>query len=110
MQNTRLTNLAAQTADALGGWLRNPWRRLSVVIIALLVGNFLATVISTVAGQSAQIDIYVAGLLALVTELISRITYQSQPTIARSLLVQVPNAIKIGLIYGLFVEAFKLGS
>jgi len=110
MQNTRLNNLFDRTFDRLGDWLRNPWRRLSVLVISLLLGNFLGPAISTVSGQKADLDIVVAALLVAVTELISRIAYRSKPETARSLLIQVPNALKIGIVYSLFVEAFKLGS
>ncbi len=110
MQNTRLNSLIGATSDRLGGWLRNPWRRTSVLIISLLVGNFLGPTISVISGQRQGIDVVFAALLAAIVELISWVMYRSNPETARSLLVQVLNAIKIGLVYSLFVEAFKLGS
>lgn len=110
MQNTRLTTLFDTTAANLGGWLRNPWRRLSVIIIALLLGNFLGTAVSTISGQKADLDVIVAAILVAMTELVSRIAYGSKAETRRSLLIQILNALKLGLIYSLFVEAFKLGS
>ncbi len=110
MQNTRLNTFFDATADFLGGWLRNPWRRFSVLIISVLLGNFISTVVSTISGQRAELDVVAAAVLVAIAELISWITYRSKAETARSLLIQVPNALKIGLIYGLFVEAFKLGS
>ncbi|MGI0486917.1 DUF565 domain-containing protein [Pantanalinema rosaneae CENA516] len=110
MQNTRLNNLVDNWIAGAEGWLRNPWRRLSVVIISLLLGNFLATALATVAGQRAELDIIIAGLLVVLIELINRIHYGGSVELRRSLLVQNLNAIKIGLMYGFFVEAFKLGS
>jgi len=110
MQNTRLTTLFDATAANLGGWLRNPWRRLSVMIISLLLGNFLGTAVSTISGQRADLDIVVAAILVALTELVSRIAYGVNAERQRSLLIQMLNTLKIGLIYSLFVEAFKLGS
>lgn len=110
MQDTRLTRLIDTTTGRLLGWLQNPWRRLSVVLISLLLGNFLGTAISTIAGQRGSLDIYVAAILAGLCELLSRITYRNRTPGARSLFLETANAIKIGLIYSLFVEAFKLGS
>ncbi len=110
MQNTRLTNLIDGTADRLGLWLRNPWRRLSVLIISLLLGNFLGSAVSTVSGQRAELDIVIAAVLVAITELVSFIAYRSRPETGRSLLVQTLNVFKVGFIYSLFVEAFKLGS
>jgi hypothetical protein len=118
MQNTRLNTFVDQSLGRFGRWLRNPWRRLSLVIISLLLGNFLATVFSTVAGQTADIDVIMAALLLLFTEVVSWLVYRGdrgriQPGVrdeARPLLIELLNGTKLGLIYGLFVEAFKLGS
>lgn len=110
MQNTRLNNLFDTATSQVTSWLRNPWRRLSVLLISLLLGNFLGTVVSTVAGQQAALDVWVAGILVLATEVINRFAYASLPEVRRSLPVQLINALKLGLTYSLFVEAFKLGS
>jgi hypothetical protein len=38
------------------------------------------------------------------------VVYSGRLSAARSLWVEILNALKIGLTYNLFVEAFKLGS
>jgi hypothetical protein len=121
MQNTRLNNLVNIVLAQLGQWFANPWRRISLVLISLLLGVFLGSAIPTTAGQAANWDVIAAGVLLLFTEAVSRIVYGSnqrrpQPTDGsprlprRSLLAEVVNALKIGLTYSLFVEAFKIGS
>lgn len=113
MQNTRLSTLIDQSLTRLVIFLRNPWRRLSVLIISLLSGNFLATVISTISGQQADLDVVVAIFLLLIAEIISWLVYRGDPrpaNVQRALALEAANGIKLGLIYGLFVEAFKLGS
>lgn len=114
MQNTRLNRLLGTTTDRLTGWVSNPWRRTSLLIISVLLGNFLASIVSTIAGQAASADVYVATILVATCELISRIAYRTQAGGSalkpRSLLLQSTNALKIGLTYGMFVEALKLGS
>lgn len=109
MQNTRLNGLVNATTGQLGRWFLNPWRRLSLLVISLLFGIFLGTAISTVAGQAAEWDIAGAGMLVLLTEIVDRI-YYSRNRQGRSLWVEALNALKIGLTYSLFLEAFKLGS
>lgn len=109
MQNTRLNTLWDDTTQRLGGWLRNPWRRISTMIISLLFGNFLATALSTVSGQRATLDISICVTLVLITELVSWLAYSRRP-VSRTFTVEWLNAMKIGFTYGLFVEAFKLGS
>lgn len=110
MQNTRLNRLVDAIAERLTGWLRNPWRRLSVMMISLLFGNFLGNAFSTVAGQLGTLDIYAAAGLTIGVELISRLVYRRRPEAQSSWVLDASNALKIGVIYSLFVEAFKLGS
>ena len=110
MQNTRINRLIDVLADRFRGWLSNPWRRMSLLIISLLFGTFLGTAISTIAGQSAEWDIIAAGLLVLLTEFANWLVYGSMRSAPRSFWVEMLNALKIGVTYNLFVEAFKLGS
>lgn len=110
MQNTRLNSLVNTVGGQLGRWFLNPWRRLSLLALSLLFGIFLGTAISTIAGQAATWDIIGAGVLVALTEVVDRIYYSRIWQARRSLWVEALNALKIGLIYSLFLEAFKLGS
>lgn len=114
MQNTRLNSLVSELLGRFVGFLLNPWRRLSLVIIGFLGGSFVATTIATVAGQRAILDVQVALVLVLLVELSSWVVYGSDRRRDRSterpLLLEILNNVKIGTMYGLFVEAFKLGS
>lgn len=111
MQNTRLNTLVVYTSSQVGAWFRNPWRRLSLQVICLLLGFFLGTAVSTETGQSARWDVTAAGLLVVFTELYSRYFYTTRkPGVQRSLLTQSGNMLKIGVTFSLFIEAFKLGS
>lgn len=112
MQRTRLNTLVDRLGDRWIRWIFNPWRRLSLVIIALLFGNFFAIAIATVAGQTADLDVVVAAFLLVAVEVASWLVYRRSPGTGerRSLPLEVLNSFKIGIIYGLFVEAFKLGS
>ncbi|MEM9007757.1 MAG: DUF565 domain-containing protein [Cyanobacteria bacterium P01_F01_bin.86] len=114
MQRTRLTTLIETTTNRFSRWVFNPWRRLSLVIIGLLFGNFLAISISAIAGQAAELDVVISAILLAAVEFISWLVYrrpsQQRAEQQNSLFLEVLNALKIGMIYGLFVEAFKLGS
>ena len=144
MQRTRLNTLFDQASLRFRQWVFNPWRRLSVIVISLLFGNFFATAISATAGQTAKLDVTISALLVLLVEAISWTYYRFRPrrtevkqaqteapTVmpplfssdeitrtgidpgpvrSRSTLIESLNAFKLGMIYGLFVEAFKLGS
>lgn len=110
MQRTRLSTLVEQATQRFSQWVFNPWRRLSLAIICLLFGNFFATAISATAGQTAGIDILIAAILLIFVELISWLYHRSRFKNQRTVLPEMLNSFKLGMVYGLFVEAFKLGS
>ncbi|MGK7888949.1 MAG: DUF565 domain-containing protein [Leptolyngbyaceae cyanobacterium] len=135
MQNTRLTLLFDIVIRQFTQWIRNPWRRISVLIVGVLFGFFASTVIATVTGQTADLDVLMALFLLLGCEFVSWLVYRRRsssslistvrspspiqlssvsspptPSPAGPIVLQIANAVKIGLVYGLFVEAFKLGS
>lgn len=151
MQRTRLNTLFTQATLQFRQWAFNPWRRLSLIVMSLLFGNFFATAISATAGQTAKLDVTISAILVIFVEVISWIYYRFAPrrrsdrqggeqspldlnransrliedalmptemavgvdlgpVRSRSTLAESLNAFKLGMIYGLFVEAFKLGS
>ncbi|NES72379.1 MAG: DUF565 domain-containing protein [Okeania sp. SIO2D1] len=116
MQNTRFNNLLSSVTNQVTGFLGNPWRRMALILIGFLFGFFLGSAITSTAGQTADWDVITAAFTLLFTEVISRIVYGSKSrkqegtNFPRSLLLDSLNALKIGVTYGLFVEAFKLNS
>jgi hypothetical protein len=110
MQNTRLNRLFNVINAQVGRLLMNPWRRISLLIISLLFGIFLAMAIASVTGQKARLDVTVALVVSIVVEGINWLAYSSSPRLRKSFWVENLNAIKIGLSYGLFLLASMLGS
>jgi hypothetical protein len=121
MQNTRLNTLIDRINQQFIQWSENPWRRLSLLIISLLSGNFLASAVATSSGQRTDLDVFTSLILLTIVESISWLTYGT--TLGKRKLVEanaiigqrpiwiaILNSLKLGLVYGLFVEAFKLGS
>jgi hypothetical protein len=115
MQRTRLNSLVTVTSDRLELLFSNPWRRISLNLISILLGFFMGSAISTTAGQNAVWDITAAAILLVFTELVNIAVYLRRPEkgakqVRRSLYVEMLNLFKVGLIYNLILEAFKLGS
>ena len=110
MQNTRLNRLVGVISGQLGRWLLNPWRRISLIIISLLFGSFLALAISTIAGQRANLDVSVALIVSIIIEVINWLAYSSSSRFRQFWWLENLNALKIGLIYGLCLLALTLGS
>ncbi len=116
MQDTRLNRLTDNAIAYLRQLAGNPWRRLSLIAIGLLVGFFLASAVASGTGQAASWDITAAAVVLLACEAMSRIAYAHRRivragiTARRTFAIDFLNAVKIGTIYGLFLEAFKLNS
>ena len=103
-QSTRLQRSFGGLVQQLETWAANPWRRLSVLSIAALFGFLVGSAITSVAGVLGQMDPVGALIVVLGTEATVRLRKAGPST----LLQQVLNVSRIGLLYGLFLEAFKL--
>lgn len=92
----------------------------SLNFISILLGFFLSINISTVLGQTGDWGVLSSGLLTASVEMSSRILYQARKKMYLTpqtiwsnrvaLIIRFVNNVKIGVLYGFFVEAFKLGS
>lgn len=109
MQETRLNLLIGRLVNQFLGFLTNPWRQLSLIIICALSGFFLANVISTSAGQAARWDTSIALFFLLFTETSNYIIYYHRRN-EKPPWLDLLSALKIGFVYGLYLEALKLGS
>ena len=78
----------------------------------------IAGVVSLVSGQTASWDTGVSFLCLVGVETVSLFYYRSLPRRQRAeqilpprpILLEILNAGKLGFTYGLFLDAFKLGS
>lgn len=87
---------------------------LSLNLISLLLGFFISTSISTIPAQTGDWNLVAAAVIVTFQEIISKIIYE-QTLIIDSMffckrILKHCNSIKIGIIYGLFIDTFKLGS
>ena len=109
MQETRLNILLTNAVNQTIDFFTNPWRRLALNVICFLLGFFLASAISSIAGQAALWDVYVAVFFLLFTEGANIIIYRNRNP-DKPLWRTTLNALKIGFAFGLYLEALKLGS
>lgn len=108
LQSTRLRSNVGQANGRLERWALNPWRRLSLLLITALIGFLIGSVITSIAGVLGQMDPVVALVVVLGIELTVRLK-RTQPQVgATPLLFQLMDAGRVGFLYGLFLEAFKL--
>lgn len=87
-----------------------------IQLLNILLGFFAATALSTIPAQTGDWGIVAAAIIVTNQEIISKIIYQyknlkySKNNSILTTFLRYCNNIKIGIIYGLFVDAFKLGS
>lgn len=87
-----------------------------IKLLNILLGFFAATALSTVPAQTGDWGIVAAAIIVTNQEIISKILYQYtffryyKKNSIINIFLNNCNNIKIGILYGLFVDAFKLGS
>jgi len=119
MSNKRKTNLTIKLKNIVNltqSLTDYKLNILSLKLLSILLGFFASTALSTIPAQTGDWGIVAAAIIVTNQEIISKITYQSnilkyyKYNILLSKYLKYCNNIKIGIIYGLFVDAFKLGS
>jgi hypothetical protein len=85
-----------------------------ISFVAILFGFFLANALATIFGQTGDWGILSSGILVACIESTNRIIYTNKGsrnnTRRTDKILSFINNVKIGMLYGFFVEAFKLGS
>nr|YP_009395136.1 hypothetical protein [Bryothamnion seaforthii]ARW63904.1 hypothetical protein [Bryothamnion seaforthii] len=82
----------------------------NINILSLMLGFFFANILSTVPAQTGDWNIISGAIIVTFNEILSRFIYLKCRTKLSIIFLDLINSIKIGIIYGLFVDAFKLGS
>ena len=115
---TYLNKIIYYTTNLLEAWTSYKFNDFSLALLGLLFGFFISTGLSTITTQTGDWSIIAAAIITTNQELISKIKYQSETNLKSKyyyhcsikICLKYFNLIKIGILYGLFVDAFKLGS
>lgn len=108
---TRLGRIIQKRQRQLVQKLNDVRRGLPTKIFLLLLGFYSANALATVLGQTGDWDVLAAGLMVAVIEGIGYVLYRKPPVGQTVLYVfKMINYWKAGFSFGLFVDAFKLGS
>ncbi len=94
--------------ERLENWTINPWRRNSLLIIVLLTGFFLGSSIGMINGVLALMDPIGAFFSVLIIETLIRIRVKLIRSKRNKIILQLIDNARIGLLYGLLMEGFKL--
>lgn len=108
LQQTRFQRQLVTAGDQLVAWAANPWRRWSLRLIVLLFSFSFGGVVASIGGQLGQSDPIGALLCVLTLELAVRARGPLRRRQGDRLPLQLLDMARIGLLYGLLLDGFKL--
>jgi hypothetical protein len=107
-QQTRFQRRIAEASRSLESWAINPWRRVSLLLIVLLLGVVVGGTLGSISGALAYFD----PISALVTVLLLELAVRLRPGLLRGrqdrLALQLLDMARMGVLYGLMLDGFKL--
>ena len=107
-QNTRLQRRVLEARQRLQEWAVNPWRRLSLLLIVLLTAFWIGSSIGAITGAADEYDPLAALICVIALELAARQRRRLLERPSDKLPLQLLDSTRIGLLYGLLLEGFKL--
>ena len=108
MQKTNFLRITSQLNNLLFGFLSDSWRSKSIGLISVLTGYFLFANFLTKFISEGKNELIMVQIIIVFIEIIIRI---KPPSSSRFYdLWSVIDKLRIGAIYAIILEAFKLGS
>jgi hypothetical protein len=108
MQKTNFLRISSQLNNLLFGFLSDSWRSKSIGLISVLTGYFLFANFLTKFISEGKNELIMVPIIIVFIEIIIRIKPSSNSRFFD--LWSVVDKIRIGAIYAVILEAFKLGS
>ena len=108
LQSTKFYKSFDKAFEELELWSLNPWRRYSLLLITLLTGFMIGSSIGTINGVLALMDPVGAFLVVSALEIMVRIRRYWPKKKNNYILLNLIDSARIGLLYGLLLEGFKL--
>jgi hypothetical protein len=107
-QQTRFQEQIAQAKAGLERWAANPWRRLSLLVIVLLISFSIGGAVGSITGTLAKLDPVGALICVGAIEVAIRLRGGLLRRRGDPLVLQLLDMARIGLLYGLLLDGFKL--
>tara|TARA_B100000123_G_scaffold220848_1_gene169312 strand:- start:12 stop:338 length:327 start_codon:yes stop_codon:yes gene_type:complete len=108
MQKTNFSKITYQLNKLLFGFLSNTWRSKSISLISVLTGYFLFANFLTKFISEGKNELIMVPIIIVFIEVLIRIKPSSSSKFYDIWLVM--DKLRIGAIYAVILEAFKLGS
>ncbi|WP_036901443.1 MULTISPECIES: DUF565 domain-containing protein [Prochlorococcus] len=107
-QRTGLNKNFSNAFITLELWAKNPWRRYSLISVIFLGSFALGSSLGMINGVLAMMDPVGAFFTVVFLELLVRLRMIWLKNKQASIILQIIDSSRIGLLYGLFMEGFKL--
>lgn len=107
-QQTRFQLELVALGNGLVQWAQNPWRRLSLQLIVLLLAFSIGGVVGSITGALSKLDPIGALICVLAVELAIRARGPLRRRGGDRLGLQLLDMGRMGLLYGLLLDGFKL--
>ena len=108
MQKTNFSRITYQLNNLIFGFLSDTWRSKSISLISVLTGYFFFANFGTKFIREGENELIMVPIIIVFAEIIVRIKPSSSSKF--HYLWSVFNKVRIGGIYAVVLEAFKLGS
>ena len=108
MQKTKFSRITYQLNNVFFGFLSDTWRSKSIGLISVLTGYFLFANFITKFISEGKNELIMVPIIIVFIEIIIRIKPSSSSKYYD--LWSVVDKLRIGAIYAVILEAFKLGS
>ena len=108
MQKTNFLRISSQLNNLLFGFLSDSWRSKSIGLISVLTGYFLFANFLTKFISEGKNELIMVPIIIVFIEIIIRI--KPSPSSKFYYMWNVVDKLRIGAIYAIILEAFKLGS
>ena len=108
MQKTKFSGINDKFTKILFGFLSSSWKSKSINIISVLAGYFLFANFATKFISEGKNELIMVPLIILIIELVIRIRPSNKSSLFN--LWTIVDKVRIGAIYAVILEAFKLGS
>ena len=108
MQKTNFLRITYQLNNLFFGFLSNTWKSKSISLISVLTGYFLFANFLTKFISEGKNELIMVPIIIVLIEIIIRI--KPSPSSKFYFLWSIVDKLRIGAIYAIILEAFKLGS
>ena len=108
MQKTKFSKITYQLNNLFFGFLSDTWKSKSITLISVLTGYFLFANFLTKFISEGKNELIMVPIIIVFIEIIIRIKPNSSSKFYD--LWSVVDKLRIGAIYAIILEAFKLGS